>query len=55
MLKALILSLRMSRMKEYELLTTLFIIRNGGLATAKLVFKDISFVRAPSISVTDLL
>ena len=33
-----ILSLQMSGMKEYELLTNLLIIRDGGSGTVKLVF-----------------
>ena len=45
----------MSRMKEYELLTNLLIIIDEGLATVKLVFENISFVRAPSIIVTGVL
>ena len=44
----------MSQMKEYEFLTNLLILRDGGLAIVKLVFKNISFVRAPPISVTGL-
>ena len=42
-------------MEEYEFLTNLLIIRDGGLVTFELKFKNISFVCAPSINVTGLL